>query len=188
MIPKRTEKRKQALRLTTFALPPTLLCFGFLNVLEAVQVGGNVSVSVDCGGSAVRWRWCVCVCVARACLSGQAWLQGVGEEQYQVDRFWWSQVATCRVIQSRGGQLWIGPNSQYFRFCRSHGRCHIDSALSTALLMRKQPPTVSKQMEKAVFNKTLFRCCAQFNPAMFNVSSLVERVARRGTQTLFHDV
>lgn len=125
---------------------------------------------------------------ARACLSGQAWRQGVGEEQCQVDRFWWSQVATCRVIQSRGGQLWIGPNSQYFRLCRSRGRYPIYSALSTTLLMRKQPQMVGKQMEKAVFNKTLFRCGAQFNPAICNVSSLVERVEHRGTQTLFPDV
>lgn len=54
-------------------------------MLEAVQVGGKVSVSVDCGGSTVegeRER------EMPACLSGQAWLQGVGEEQCQVDRFW----------------------------------------------------------------------------------------------------
>lgn len=30
-------------------------------------MGGNVSVSVDGGGSPVRWRWGVCVCVGGGC-------------------------------------------------------------------------------------------------------------------------
>lgn len=39
----------------------------------------------------------VCVCVCMCVCVGTDQLQAVGEEQWQVDQFWWPQMVACRI-------------------------------------------------------------------------------------------